>query len=46
MICRRIKLREQVQWFERVTQLEEMFTFGQKRAELAGGDAPDDPRVT
>jgi hypothetical protein len=37
MICRRIKLREQVQWFERVTQLEEMFTFGQKRAEPAAG---------
>jgi hypothetical protein len=46
MICRRIKLREQDQWFERVTQLEAKFTFGQKRAELAGGDAPDDPRVT
>jgi len=36
MICRRIKLREQVQWFERVTQLEAMFTFGQKRAQVCG----------
>src|SRR3954452_10327714 len=34
MICRWIKLREQVQWFERVTQLEAMFTFGQRRAQL------------